>query len=105
MCRIVVFSGTCTRCNNLFTWDDLSQQLSCLEAKNAGVFGECRRGIHKEEHQFDQECPTCEEEVNADEGVELEDILEAGGKSDGREEDADQQECEDGRQRKKQRRS
>jgi hypothetical protein len=99
MCRIVVFAGTCTRCNNRFTWDDLSQELSCLESKNAGVFGECRRGIQKEEHEFDQECPTCEEEVNADEGIDLEEVIEGQVKHD----DNKQEEGDDGRKRKKQR--
>lgn len=101
MCRIVLFSGTCTRCDNRFTWDDLSQELSCLEAKNTGVFGECRRGIQKEEHEFDQECPTCEEESNADEGVDLEDIIIPKGKEE--QEAAERREHDDGRQRKKQR--
>ncbi|KAK1772850.1 hypothetical protein QBC33DRAFT_510665 [Phialemonium atrogriseum] len=65
MCRMVTFSGTCPRCAHAFTWHDLTQELSCLEAKNAGVFGECRRGALVEAHSFDQECDACA----ADEGV------------------------------------
>jgi hypothetical protein len=60
MCRMVVFCGTCMRCGQAFTWDELSQQLWCLDAKNAGVFGACRRGIQVETHPFDQECDRCE---------------------------------------------
>ncbi|KAK2016494.1 hypothetical protein LZ32DRAFT_655489 [Colletotrichum eremochloae] len=66
MCRLVVFAGTCTRCNESLTWDDLSQQLSCLEAKNADSFGSCRRGVDVETHAFDQECDAC---AGEDEGV------------------------------------
>ncbi|KAM7189417.1 hypothetical protein V8F20_010147 [Naviculisporaceae sp. PSN 640] len=68
MCRLMVFDGKCTCCGQEFTWDDLSQELSCLEAKNVGVFGECRRGVHKEEHRFDQECDECLARNEADEG-------------------------------------
>jgi hypothetical protein len=71
MCRLVVFMGTCPRCAGEFTWDELSQELSCLEAKNVGHFGECRRGINYEYHTFDQECPACAEELNEDEGVDV----------------------------------
>ncbi|KAM5348584.1 hypothetical protein ACJ41O_008408 [Fusarium nematophilum] len=66
MCRMVVFEGTCTRCGIAQTWTELTQELSCLEAKNKGWFGECSRGIHVEEHNFDQECSSCAEE---DEGI------------------------------------
>ncbi|KAF4977893.1 hypothetical protein FZEAL_5641 [Fusarium zealandicum] len=66
MCRMVVFEGTCTRCGTPQTWTELTQELSCLKAKNKGCFGECSRGIHVEEHTFDQECCTCAEE---DEGI------------------------------------
>ncbi|KAK3938860.1 hypothetical protein QBC46DRAFT_409774 [Diplogelasinospora grovesii] len=69
MCRIVVFTGTCTQCSGTFIWDDLSQELSCLEAKNVGQFGQCRRGVAKEEHVYDQECEQCAAENKADEGV------------------------------------
>jgi hypothetical protein len=68
---MVVFTGSCPRCAGEFTWEDLSQQLSCLEAKNVGRFGECRRGVHYEYHTFDQDCPSCCEELNEDEGVDL----------------------------------
>ncbi|KAK1984467.1 hypothetical protein LZ30DRAFT_747844 [Colletotrichum cereale] len=66
MCRLVLFAGTCTRCNESLTWAELSQQLSCLEAKNADSFGSCRRGVDTETHAFDQECDACAAE---DEGV------------------------------------
>ncbi|KAK2003164.1 hypothetical protein LX36DRAFT_651498 [Colletotrichum falcatum] len=66
MCRLVLFAGTCTRCGESLTWADLSQQLSCLEAKNADSFGSCRRGVDVETHAFDQECDAC---AGEDEGV------------------------------------
>lgn len=68
MCRMIVFAGRCTRCEEAFTWDSLTQQLWCLEAKNEDAFGQCRRGVQVEQHAFDQECERCEEE---DEGVEV----------------------------------
>ncbi|KAK5653453.1 hypothetical protein OQA88_8939 [Cercophora sp. LCS_1] len=68
MCRTITFSGTCSHCGGVFTWDDLVQQLSCLEAKNVGVFGQCRRGVAEEKHTFDQECERCSAELEADEG-------------------------------------
>ncbi|KAB5528040.1 hypothetical protein GE09DRAFT_412126 [Coniochaeta sp. 2T2.1] len=71
MCRMVVFMGTCPRCAGEFTWEELSQQLSCLEAKNVGGFGECRGGANYEYHTFDQDCPSCTAELNEDEGVDL----------------------------------
>ncbi|PHH84802.1 hypothetical protein CDD83_1345 [Cordyceps sp. RAO-2017] len=66
MCRLLTFNGSCTRCGETQTWEDLSQQLSCLEAKNNGSFGECESGVFIEQHDFDQECDTCAEE---DEGL------------------------------------
>ncbi|OIW25690.1 hypothetical protein CONLIGDRAFT_672670 [Coniochaeta ligniaria NRRL 30616] len=71
MCRLVVFTGACPRCSGEFTWDELSQELSCLEAKNVGRFGECRRGVNYEYHAFDQECPACAAELEEDEGVDV----------------------------------
>ncbi|KAK4108608.1 hypothetical protein N656DRAFT_801754 [Canariomyces notabilis] len=68
MCRKVVFKGQCTECNNTFTWDELSQELSCLEAKNNGVFGMCKEGVHVDEKPHDQECDPCLAEMAADEG-------------------------------------
>lgn len=68
---MVVFMGTCPRCSGEFTWDELSQPLSCLEAKNVGVFGECRRGVNYESHNFDQDCPVCAEELDEDEGIDV----------------------------------
>ena len=69
MCRMVVFAGTCPGCQTYFTWNELSQELSCLEAKNNGIFGECRRGTVMDEHSFNQECEACAEEAYNDEGV------------------------------------
>jgi hypothetical protein len=98
---MIVFAGTCTRCRGEFTWDSLTQQLWCLEAKNEDIFGQCRRGVQIDRHAFDQECDRCEDE---DEGVEIGDDfgLDVGGgqssystKREGRDED-------DGRKRKKQ---
>ncbi|TDZ41373.1 hypothetical protein CTRI78_v009694 [Colletotrichum trifolii] len=66
MCRLVLFAGTCTICNESLTWADLSQELSCLAAKNADAFGSCRRGVDVETHSFDQECDAC---AGEDEGV------------------------------------
>jgi hypothetical protein len=66
MCRMVVFAGTCTRCEESQTWDDLTQRLSCLEAKNQDSFGSCTAGVFIENHNFDQECDRCAEE---DEGI------------------------------------
>ncbi|SCO49774.1 uncharacterized protein FFNC_12831 [Fusarium fujikuroi] len=66
MCRMMIFRGYCTCCDQPQTWVDLTQELSCLEAKNSGWFGGCRRGILVQEHDFNQECSVCHEE---DEGV------------------------------------
>ncbi|KAF5020243.1 hypothetical protein F66182_7721 [Fusarium sp. NRRL 66182] len=66
MCRMMVFRGYCTCCGTIQTWSDLTQELSCLDAKNTGWFGGCQRGILVEEHSFDQECAVCYEE---DEGI------------------------------------
>jgi hypothetical protein len=66
MCRMVVFAGSCTRCEESQTWDELTQRLSCLEAKNQDAFGSCSIGVFIENHDFDQECDRCSEE---DEGI------------------------------------
>lgn len=66
MCRLLVFAGSCTRCGESQTWEELGQQLACLEAKNNGSFGQCEAGIFVEQHGFDQECDRCTEE---DEGI------------------------------------
>ncbi|KAK3345684.1 hypothetical protein B0H65DRAFT_443012 [Neurospora tetraspora] len=68
MCRQIVFSGTCPQCTQHFIWQDLSQELSCLEAKNTGVFGQCAFGVQIEEHRFDQECEPCAADNERDEG-------------------------------------
>lgn len=66
MCRLVVFVGSCPRCEGYFTWSDLTQELPCLESKNIGLFGQCHRGVFVDQHPFDQECDPCAAE---DEGV------------------------------------
>jgi hypothetical protein len=99
---MIVFEGSCTRCGGGFTWDNLTQQLWCLEAKNEDAFGHCRRGVQIDRHPFDQECDRCEE---VDEGVEIGDEFgyefaqqqQASGSSSSKREAED-----DGRKRKKQ---
>ncbi len=66
---MLLFSGTCPRCSAWYQWHELQQELFCLEAKNNGFFGECRRGVHPEEHTFDQECEDCDAIQLVDEGV------------------------------------
>lgn len=68
MCRLVVFKGTCPHCSDTFTWDELTQELSCLEAKNNGTFGLCKEGTLVDEKEHDQECDACAAELEADEG-------------------------------------
>lgn len=62
----MVFTGACTKCQEPHTWEELSQKLSCLEAKNNGAIGHCSKGIDTEQHKFDQECDRCAQE---DEGL------------------------------------
>ncbi|PHH65438.1 hypothetical protein CDD81_2542 [Ophiocordyceps australis] len=66
MCRLMVYSGTCTTCGEYQTWHDLTNQLACLVSKNNSGFGECDSGVFVEEHDFDQECDQCEQK---DEGI------------------------------------
>src|SRR5689334_13174927 len=68
MCRKVVFKGSCPLCSKEFTWDELALELTCLEAKNNGVFGLCKDGISEDEKPHDQECDACAAEQEADEG-------------------------------------
>ncbi|KAK4237262.1 hypothetical protein C8A03DRAFT_16178 [Achaetomium macrosporum] len=68
MCRKVVFRGACPLCSETFTWDELALELTCLEAKNNGVFGMCKDGISEDEKPHDQECDACAAEQEADEG-------------------------------------
>ncbi len=63
----MVFAGYCPRCGGWYQWTELSRELSCLEAKNAGVFGGCGRGVSVDDHAFDQECDSCV--LQQDEGV------------------------------------
>ncbi|KAI0019801.1 hypothetical protein F4780DRAFT_780113 [Xylariomycetidae sp. FL0641] len=63
MCRLVTFAGRCTRCGTAQTWDELTQALPCLEAKNAGgALGACAAGVVVDQHPFDQECDRCLED-------------------------------------------
>ncbi|KAK2069858.1 hypothetical protein P8C59_004403 [Phyllachora maydis] len=59
MCREMVFAGHCTACGQAYDWVELSVELSCLEAKNSGAFGNCECGIIVERHDYDQECEKC----------------------------------------------
>ncbi|KAK7990856.1 hypothetical protein PG990_015136 [Apiospora arundinis] len=68
MCRLVIFVGSCIKCGGYFTWDDLTQELPCLEAKNTGIFGYCLRGAFTDQHQSDQECDACACAKDQDEG-------------------------------------
>jgi hypothetical protein len=79
MCRLVVFKGTCPHCCEQFTWEELAQQLSCLEAKNNGAFGLCKDGAVVDEKEHDQECDACVAELEADEGYDggMDEALEA----------------------------
>ncbi|KAK4228055.1 hypothetical protein QBC38DRAFT_362758 [Podospora fimiseda] len=68
MCRKIVFCGTCTTCGKPSDWEEYSQELPCLEAKNNGIFGECKNGIDRDEKPHDQECLACEMANGVDEG-------------------------------------
>ncbi|KAK4454845.1 hypothetical protein QBC34DRAFT_374619 [Podospora aff. communis PSN243] len=107
MCRMLTFSGKCSQCMCAFTWNDLSQRLSCLEAKNNGVFGQCRHGVDVEKHSFDQECDRCTAATEADEGYggmeEDYEIQAAAARGMAKNSVTDR--SEDGRRRKKQRTS
>ena len=106
MCRLVVFAGACTRCGAAQTWDELSQELPCLEAKNSDRFGGCKAGVFAEEHAFDQECERCAEEEEGGDcvGVEEEEEEEEEGLVDreGKGEDGGEGKGEGGRDKKKQ---
>lgn len=56
---MVIFSGKCIRCGQHYTLPELEQSVSCLEAKNNGGFGGCRRGINMDQHDPALECPSC----------------------------------------------
>ncbi|CAH0017471.1 unnamed protein product [Clonostachys rhizophaga] len=67
MCRKLIFVGHCSECQEKKEpWDDLTQELSCLQAKNAGRFGACERGVYTEDHPFIGVCDECD---GKDEGV------------------------------------
>ncbi|KAG8163907.1 hypothetical protein KVR01_005825 [Diaporthe batatas] len=59
MCRMVIFSGNCIRCGQYYTLPELEQSVSCLEAKNNGGFGDCRRGVNMDQHDPALECASC----------------------------------------------
>lgn len=59
MCRMVIFSGNCIRCGQYYTVPELEQSVSCLEAKNNGGFGDCRRGVNMDQHDPALECASC----------------------------------------------
>lgn len=59
MCRMVIFSGLCIRCGASYTVPELAQSVSCLEAKNNGGFGDCRRGVNYDQHDPALECGPC----------------------------------------------
>ncbi|KUI59360.1 hypothetical protein VP1G_06610 [Cytospora mali] len=59
MCRMVIFSGKCIRCGQWYTLPELEQNVSCLEAKNNGGFGDCRRGVNMDQHDPALECSSC----------------------------------------------
>lgn len=82
MCRLVIFTGSCTKCGEAQVWEELTQELSCLQAKNNGIFGDCSNGVFQERHEFDQECDQCTEEDEGigDVGEEAEETLLTHGK-------------------------
>lgn len=59
MCRMVLFSGKCIRCGAYYNVPELQQSISCLEAKNNGGFGDCRRGVNYDQHDPGLECGPC----------------------------------------------
>ncbi|CAN8104400.1 unnamed protein product [Discula destructiva] len=59
MCRMVIFSGYCVRCRMPYEVSELTQCVSCLEAKNNGAFGHCRRGVNYDQHDPGMECAPC----------------------------------------------
>ncbi len=63
MCRKITFAGTCEKCAKRFTWHELTQDLSCLEAKNNRCFGDCSNGVDEQEVLYDRECDDCERET------------------------------------------
>jgi hypothetical protein len=111
MCRQVVFKGTCPHCSGVFTWEELTQELSCLEAKNNGAFGMCKEGTLVDEKENDQECDACAAELDADEGYDggMDDALEAlevagAGWYDGKKKEAADQDEASGRHKNKKQR-
>lgn len=56
---MVIFSGKCIRCGASYTVPELTQSVSCLEAKNNGGFGECSKGVNYDQHDPALECAPC----------------------------------------------
>lgn len=71
MCRMVHFEGPCLLCGKFQLWDELTQQLLCLEAKNNGQLGHCVTGVFLEAHTFEEYCPACAD-AEAGDGVVIE---------------------------------
>lgn len=65
MCRYIKFEGSCSHYGEKQIWEDLSQRLSYLKAKNNEHFGNYAHSIFVEPHAFDQECQRC---IDEDEG-------------------------------------
>jgi hypothetical protein len=109
MCRKVVFKGSCPLCSKEFTWDELALELTCLEAKNNGVFGLCKDGISEDEKPHDQECDACAAEQEADEGYDggtedAPDLFGGAGWSGSKAETADQDQEDSGKHKNKKQR-
>lgn len=68
MCRMVIFSGYCPRCSASYEVPELTQCVSCLEAKNNGEFGNCRRGVNYDQHDPGMECAPCSSALGIGEG-------------------------------------
>lgn len=68
MCRMVIFRGYCVRCGALYEVPELTQSVSCLEAKNNGTFGDCRRGVNYDQHDPGMECSPCSSAIGMVDG-------------------------------------
>lgn len=65
---MVIFSGYCPRCSVSYEVPELTQCVSCLEAKNNGEFGNCRRGVNYDQHDPGMECAPCSSALGIGEG-------------------------------------
>lgn len=59
MCRLVYFKGNCTHCGVSHIWNEMTQHLECLEAKNNDGFNSCQRGVEEDKCTFSQVCDDC----------------------------------------------